>query len=115
MRVFGLERLPATAPHHGDEEGGYAVLLTDPRTGLLIGLHHHATCIAGPFDERRVGLDHIAWGVASMTELTRWAAWLDELGVPNSGVIDKPGPRRYLAIVFRDPDNIQLELIHRPA
>ena len=37
-RVFGLQRLPRTAPHHGDETGGYAVLLLDPRTGLLIGL-----------------------------------------------------------------------------
>ena len=113
-RVFGLERLPVVAPHHGDESGGYAVLMTDPRTGLLIGLHHHNALLDGSFDERRVGLDHIAWGVAELSELHAWAAWLDELGVAHSGVIDKPGPRRYLAIVFRDPDNIQLELIHRP-
>lgn len=112
-RVFGLERLPNLAPHHGDEEGGYAVLLVDPVTGFLIGLHHHEERLDGAFDERRVGLDHIAWNVASRDELGAWASWLDQLGVAHSGVIDKPSARPYSAIVFRDPDHIQLELFHR--
>ncbi|MFD9667646.1 VOC family protein [Rhodococcus sp. NPDC059968] len=112
-RVFGLERLPTVAPHHGDEEGGYAVLLIDPRTGFLIGLHHHTAVVAGSFDERRVGLDHIAWGVPQRSDLDAWAAWLSELGVPHSGVIDKDSARPYSVVVFRDPDNIQLELFHR--
>lgn len=111
--VFGLERLDRLAPHHGDEEGGYAVLLVDPRTGFLIGLHHHAEAIDGAFDERRVGLDHIAWAVPERTDLDRWAAWLDDLGVAHSGVIDKQGASTYSVVVFRDPDNIQLELFHR--
>jgi glyoxylase I family protein len=111
-RVFDLDRLPGTAPHHGDEDGGYAVLLHDRRTGLLIGLHHHAGHHGGAFDERRAGLDHIAWGVRERSDLDRWASRLDELGVTHSGVIDKSA-RRYSAIVFRDPDGIQLELFHR--
>lgn len=113
VRVFGLERLPAVAPHHADEAGGYAVLLTDPRTGLLIGLHHHTAAIEGPFDERRTGLDHIAWSVAERGDLDTWATWLDRLDVPHSGVIEKAGARPYSVVVFRDPDNIQLELFHR--
>lgn len=112
VRVFDLDRLPGTAPHHADEHGGYAVLLHDRRTGLLIGLHHHAGHHGGPFDERRAGLDHIAWGVRERSDLDRWAGWLDGLGVAHSGVIDKTA-RRYSAIVFRDPDGIQLELFHR--
>jgi glyoxylase I family protein len=113
VRVFGLERLPRLAPHHGDEDGGYAVLLVDPRSGLLIGLHHHVAAVPGAFDERRAGLDHIAWGVQGRAVLEAWASWLDELEIPHSGIIDKHGASPYSVIVFRDPDNIQLELFHR--
>ncbi|MEU8867253.1 hypothetical protein [Streptomyces umbrinus] len=34
--MFGLERLPAVAPHHADKASEYAALLTDPPTGLLV-------------------------------------------------------------------------------
>jgi glyoxylase I family protein len=44
-----------------------------------------------------------------------WATWLDELGVEHSGVIDTDKPVPYSVVVFRDPDNIQLELIHQPS
>ena len=59
------------------------------------------------------GLDHMAWGVASRQELERWAQWLDALQVEHSGITDVTGQRSYSVIVFRDPDNIQLELIAR--
>lgn len=112
MRVFGLQRLEVTFPHHGDEDGGYAVLLADPRSGLFIGLHRHEARLDGTFDERRTGLDHIAWGVGERSDLDTWTGWLDEIGVAHSGVIDKTEPIPYSTVVFRDPDNIQLELIH---
>jgi len=112
-KVFGLQRLDRIAPHHGDEDGGYAVLLMDPRGRFLIGLHHHNEAQPGAFDERRVGLDHIAWSVAERRDLDTWADWLDRLGVTHSGVIDKAGSSPYSVVVFRDPDNIQLELFHR--
>jgi hypothetical protein len=41
-----------TAPHHGDEDGEYAVLLADPRNWLLIGLHHHPDLRESRFAER---------------------------------------------------------------
>ncbi len=110
--VFGLQRLEREPRHHLDESGGYAVLLVDPLTGLLIGLHHHEGFHGGEFDERRAGLDHIAWGVSSRADLEAWAAWLTNLGVPHSGVIEMQAAN-YSCIVFRDPDNIQLELFHR--
>ncbi|HEY1639285.1 MAG TPA: hypothetical protein VGG35_01230 [Streptosporangiaceae bacterium] len=66
------------------------------------------------FDERQTGLDHISFGVADRADLDMWAGWLDSLGVENSGVIDTGEPVPYSVVVFRDPDNIQLELIHMP-
>jgi glyoxylase I family protein len=115
IKVFGMQRLEVTFPHHGDEQGGYAVLLADPQSGLFIGLHRHEAHIDGTFDERRSGLDHLAWGVAERSDLDTWTSWLDSIGVPHSGVIDKAEPIPYSTVVFRDPDNIQLELVHLAA
>jgi glyoxylase I family protein len=111
-RVFAMNRVPVTFPHYGAEQEGYAVLLMDPRSGIAIGLHHHQANTGQPFDERRTGLDHISFGVASRADLDGWASWLDELGIEHSGVIDTDSPMPYSVVVFRDPDNIQLELFH---
>lgn len=111
-RVFGLTRVPVVFPHYGAEESGYAVILMDPRSGLVIGLHHHQTNSGEPFDESQTGLDHIGFGVSSRADLDAWVSWLDELGITHSGVIDTDNPMPYSVVVFRDPDNIQLELFH---
>jgi glyoxylase I family protein len=50
--------------------------------------------------------------VTGHADLGTWAAWLDELGIENSGVIDTDSPIPYSVVVFRDPDNIQLELFY---
>ncbi len=110
QRVFGMDRVPVTFPHYGAEESGYAVLLADPRSGIMIGLHHHEANPGQPFQESQTGLDHIAFGVADRTALDVWASWLDELAIGHSGVIDTDKPVPYSVVVFRDPDNIQLEL-----
>jgi glyoxylase I family protein len=69
-------------------------------------LTHDETAKNDSFDERRVGLDHFALRVADRDELQRWATHLDAKDVANTGVIDTGfGP----TIVFRDPDNMQLE------
>lgn len=111
-RVLGMNRVPVTFPHYGAEAEGYAVLLMDPRSGIAIGLHHHDANPGQPFQESRTGLDHIAFGVAERADLDTWASWLNELGIENSGVIDTDIPVPYSVVVFRDPDNIQLELFH---
>ena len=59
------------------------------------------------FDENRVGLDHLAFLVDSVTDLEDMARSLDELGVAHAGVKDI-GLAHILE--FRDPDNIALEL-----
>jgi glyoxylase I family protein len=65
-----------------------------------------------PFDERRVGLDHLAFACSSRRELEAWKARLDELGVVNGGVVDA-GYGSVLS--FRDPDNIALEFFALPS
>ncbi len=113
-KVFDAVRLPITFPHHELEDTGYAVLLVEPTSQLLIGLHHHEANDGVPFDESRTGLDHIGFGVASRESLDAWVAKLDGLGVAHTGVRDIEGPVPFSTLVFRDPDNIQLELIYSP-
>jgi len=112
-KVFSMIRLPMTFAHHEREDTGYAVLLMDPVSGLVIGLHHHEANEGEAFDERRTGLDHIGFKVPSRESLDRWVEKLDRLGVEHSGVRDVTDPVPFSTLVFRDPDNIQLELIHQ--
>jgi glyoxylase I family protein len=63
------------------------------------------------FDEARAGSDHVSFGVAGRDALVAWTAWLDELGVAHTGIVDETDPITYSTVVVRDPDNIQLELI----
>lgn len=79
----------------------------------VFGLHGFPELVSTePFNERRPGLDHIAFGVASRDELTGWAARLDELGVAHGGIVDASYGS---GLSFRDPDNIALELFAPPA
>ena len=62
------------------------------------------------FDEARVGLDHLSFGVASRDELERARQLLDERGVPRGEITDLGDAFGMYILAFRDPDNIQLEL-----
>ena len=79
----------------------------------LIGLHQHKTT-APPekFSEFRVGLDHVAFGVADRSELEKWVRRLDELGIDHGGIKDAAYGS---GLSFRDPDNIALEFFAPPA
>ena len=80
--------------------------------GTLLGLHSFPDLKSSePFDERRPGLDHVAFGVANRKELEQWAARLDELEIPNHGIDDA---HYGSGLSFRDPDNIALELFAPP-
>ena len=111
QRVLGRERIPAKIPHYGNEENGYAVLLADFGCGIIIGLQHNTRNDGRPFDEARTGLDHVSMSAPSRSDLESWAQWLDGSAVSHSGVTDVDNPIKYSALVFRDPDNIQLEFI----
>jgi glyoxylase I family protein len=79
----------------------------------LLGLHGFPDLHSkDAFDERRPGLDHIAFGCANRGELVEWAARLDELGIAHGGVVDAGYGS---GLSFRDPDNIALELFAPPS
>ena len=111
QRVFDMIQLPPRFPHHGSG-GGYALVLVNQETGMSFGLEHHPDNSGSPADEKRCGLDHVGLGVPSRADLDSWASWLDTLGIAHSGVTDAEEPMPYSALVFRDPDNVQLELFY---
>ena len=80
----------------------------------VFGIHHNSGNDGAPFDESRAGLDHFGFAVADRAALDAWAEKLDDLGIEHSGVRDITEPVPFATLVFRDPDNIQLELIHSP-
>jgi glyoxylase I family protein len=61
----------------------------------------------GGFDARRLGLDHVAFDVATMDEMDAWAVALTAAGIDHSGAIEVP-PGAILN--FKDPDGIALSL-----
>jgi glyoxylase I family protein len=102
QRVLGLDRV-----RRSDLPGRTMIVLLHRPSGLIIGLNQHDDMPEGGFDERRCGLDHVGFTVAERAELEVWEARLAELGVAHSPVADVDSGA---ALVFRDPDNIQLEM-----
>lgn len=80
--------------------------------GTLLGIHGFPDLKSSDaFDERRPGLDHVAFGCSTRAELEAWAERLDSLGVAHGGVVDADYGS---GLSFRDPDNIALELFCPP-
>lgn len=103
VNVLGLRRI-----RRADLDGRIMIVLTHPDTGLVIGLNQHHEQSADRFDEHRPGLDHVGFAVPERDELYRWQQRLTELAVEHSPVTDSQSGSG-TALVFRDPDNIQLE------
>jgi catechol-2,3-dioxygenase len=81
--------------------------------GTLLGLHGFPDLATSEaFDERRPGLDHIAFVCGSRADLEAWEERLDELGVAHGGIVDA---HYGSGLSFRDPDNIALELFCPPS
>jgi catechol-2,3-dioxygenase len=78
----------------------------------LVGLHEFPDRQREPFDERRVGLDHLAFACSNRAELEQWEARMNELGVAHGGIVDA---NYGSGLSFRDPDNIALEFFAPPA
>jgi catechol 2,3-dioxygenase-like lactoylglutathione lyase family enzyme len=79
--------------------------------GQLFGIHTHDAAGAASFDERSVGLDHLAFGCATRGELERWSARLDALGIAHSDIDDQ---HYGSGVSFRDPDGVALEFFAPP-
>jgi glyoxylase I family protein len=115
--VFGLSYL-MDAPH----PGGFAQVLTDEAQELMIVLHRHDTNEGELFRESRTGLDHPGFVLPSRADLVAWQDHLEQHGVVRADSADKPLTQSPIAdepygsvLVFRDPDNIQLELFAPPS
>ena len=105
-RVFGFETV-MSEPH----DGGFAVVLNRPGTALFLGLHRHDRNDGVPGDETATGLDHIAFHVPDRASIDSWVARLDDLGIAHGELTEASKPFPFALVVFRDPDNIQLEVI----
>lgn len=113
--VFGV-RFQVDVPH----PGGVGKLLADDH-GLMIVLHRHDTNDGRQFDETTNGLDHAGFVVPARGDLEAWQHHLEVNGVEHADPADKPLTQSPIAdepygsvLVFRDPDNIQLELFSPP-
>lgn len=114
--IFGV-RFLMDAPH----VGGVGKLLADDAHQLTIVLHRHAANNGAMFGETTTGLDHAGFFVPTRADLEAWQEHLVTHGVTRADVADKPLTQSPIAdesygsvLVFRDPDNIQLELFCPP-
>jgi glyoxylase I family protein len=90
----------------GDDDSVRFRILACPTSGFVLGLRQYPGHPDQAFDEFRTGLDHLSLGVSSREELEGWQEKLSEAGVSFTPIADTPIGS---VIVFRDPDNIQLE------
>jgi glyoxylase I family protein len=94
-----------------EQAGGFHHTVYALPGGHLFGLHTHTAPATGDFDERRTGLDHVAFSCSGRRELQQWAAHLDELGISHDGIKDASYGS---GVSFRDPDGIALEFFAPP-
>jgi glyoxylase I family protein len=116
-RVFGLSSR-MEVPH----EGGVGKVLSDDEQQLIFVLHQHDGNELERFAETRTGLDHVGLRVTDRSALEAWQAHLESNSVARSRAADRPLTQSPIAdepygsvLVFRDPDNIQLELVAPPS
>jgi catechol 2,3-dioxygenase-like lactoylglutathione lyase family enzyme len=115
-RVFGIT-CQLEVPH----PGGTGKILADENWELVFALHRHDANASEPFAETRTGLDHVGLRVPNRADLEAWQVHLDALGVRRAAMADQPCTQSPIEdrpfgsiLVFRDPDNVQLELFAPP-
>jgi glyoxylase I family protein len=101
--VLGFQQIMEFGPRALLSNGTVVLALTPPADP--------AQAIANDqFNENRLGLDHLSFGVSSRADLEAAVRLFDEQGVDH-GEIKDLGPHLPLYVLaFRDPDNIQIEL-----
>jgi glyoxylase I family protein len=91
-----------------EADGRRACVMSFPGGAMGVGLVEHRGKDHGlDFDPTVVGLDHLAFTVATKEEMAQWAQRLTDADVEHSGVIEVP-PGEILN--FKDPDGIALAL-----
>ncbi len=108
--IVWYSKLFDTAPDHVDRNQpmSAAVWHFDDRAIVLRAFEQTDR---GHFDERRPGLDHLAFSCHDHDELACWSSKLDQLGIHHSEIVDAPYGS---GLAFRDPDNIALEFFAPP-
>jgi catechol 2,3-dioxygenase-like lactoylglutathione lyase family enzyme len=86
--------------------------LSNGSVGLGIGPHPFPDRAqkGDRFDENRVGLDHLSFAVPTRRALDDAARVLDQHGVAHSEIRDLGEAFGICVLIFRDPDNVQLEV-----
>lgn len=111
-RVLGLEGRGGREGQDGDRR---RVFLGSDGLTTTVALCEHRGSSPDAFDETRVGLDHLSFSVRDHADLKQWHERLLQAGVTCSPPTPSRGVEGALLIVFRDPDNIQLELFAKQA
>jgi glyoxylase I family protein len=103
VEVLGFKKLMDLNP---------GAFLSNGKVGLGIGPHPYPdhAIKADRFDENRIGLDHLSFGVPSRADLEHAVKVLDRRGAPHSEIRDLGPAFGIYILIFRDPDNVQLEL-----
>jgi glyoxylase I family protein len=115
--AFTVRDADRSAQWYGDLLGMQVVLKGDDDTvrfrvrahsdsGWVVAVRQYPGREEGTCGEFRTGLDHFAFGVSSRAELESWEQRLRAAGIPVTPKAETPIGS---VIVFRDPDNIQLE------
>jgi len=105
-----------------EHKGGVGKLLADETFQFVIVLHRHDANDGQSFAETRTGMDHVGLAVPTRADLEAWQAKLESVGVVRAEAADRPLTQSPIAdrpygsvLVFRDPDNIQLEMFAPPS
>ena len=88
-------------------EGDELSMFADRSAGLAICVTNQQGLVEGSFDERRVGLDHLALAVADLATLQRWEQRLTDLNVQHDSITTSDAG---IHLNLRAPDNFPVEL-----
>ena len=84
------------------------LIVIDPNASVVIACVTHDDGDTNAFDERRVGLDHLALDVDGIDALHSWETTLDASNVVRSPIVESPFGWH---LNLRAPDNIAVELL----
>jgi glyoxylase I family protein len=114
--VFRVANLNRTERFYTALLGQPAYKAEDTLMYLVAATRIFFTCSAGPVQEahekENIGLNHFAFGVASLQELQTIQTQLDDSGVSHSGIkLDSYGLKEF--IWLDDPDEMRVEFYLR--
>jgi glyoxylase I family protein len=112
VEVLGFRRV---GEHQAPGGAFRKVFLRHDGLRARLGLTEHRAGRKDMFDETRIGLDHLSFGVTSRADLDAWVTRLDAARAGYSQIATASSIPGAAVVVFRDPDSIQLEIFFDPA